>query len=104
MSKIKNTKTNQIVNKSKGAIVKVLARLTATGLISFGIGGAVTFDRYNSYWNQTIFRVQTVDFNILSHTLPTKLSYALIKKQPQEVQRTLDSNYSLFGLIVTDAS
>lgn len=104
MSKIKNTKTNQIVNKSKGAIVKVLARLTATGLISFGIGGAVTFDRYNSYWNQTIFRVQTVDFNILSHALPTKLSYALIKKQPQEVQRTLDSNYSLFGLIVTDAS
>jgi hypothetical protein len=104
MSKIKDTKTNQIVNKSKGAIVKVLARLTATGLISFGIGGAVTFDRYNNYWNQTIFRVQTVDFNILSHTLPTKISYALIKKQPEEVQRTLDSNYSLFGLVVTDSS
>lgn len=104
MSNIKDTQTNQIVNKGKGAIVKVLARLTATGIISFGIGGAVTFDRYNSYWNQTIFRVQTVDFNILSHTLPTKLSYALIKQQPQEVQRTLDSNYNLFGLIVTDSS
>ncbi|QLE45166.1 hypothetical protein FD723_33110 (plasmid) [Nostoc sp. C052] len=89
---------------NRGAILKVLARLATTGIISFGVGGAVTFDRYNNYWNQTIFRVQTVDFNILSHTLPTKLSYAIIKNKPEEVQRTLDSNYSLFGLIVTDSS
>jgi hypothetical protein len=102
MSNIQNTQTNQTTNR--GAILKVLARLATTGLISFGIGGAVTFDRYNNYWNQTIFRVQTVDFNILSHTLPTKLSYALIKNQPEEVQRTLNSNYNLFGLIVTDSS
>ncbi|MBD2563950.1 MULTISPECIES: NERD domain-containing protein [Nostoc] len=98
----KNTQAPQTSNR--GAILKVLARLATTGIISFGIGGAVTFDRYNNYWNQTIFRVQTVDFNILSHTLPTKLSYAIIKNKPEEVQRTLDSNYSLFGLIVTDSS
>ncbi|MBD2505392.1 nuclease-related domain-containing protein [Anabaena azotica] len=102
MKKITNT------NSAGGAIRRqvrnTIGRLTLTGIISFGIGGAVTFDRYNNYWNQTIFRVQTVDFNILSHTLPTKLSYALLKKQPEEVQRTLDSNYSLFGLIVTDSS
>lgn len=102
MSNIQNTQTNQTTNK--GTALKVLARLVTTGIISFSIGGAVTFDRYNNYWNQTIFRVQTVDFNILSHTLPTKLSYALIKKQPEEVQRTLNSNYNLFGLIVTDSS
>ena len=104
MSKIKDTQTNQIVNKGKGAILKVFARLATTGLISFGIGGAITFESYNNYWDKTIFRVQTVDFNILSHTLPTKLSYALIKEQPEEVQRTLDSNYHHFGLIVTDTS
>ncbi|MEH2076985.1 MAG: hypothetical protein V7K57_21730 [Nostoc sp.] len=85
-------------------IKNTIGRLTLTGIISFGIGGAVTFDRYNNYWNQTIFRVQTVDFNILSHTLPTKLSYAIVKNKPEEIQRTLDSNYSLFGLIVTDSS
>lgn len=89
---------------NKMSIKNTIGRLTLTGLISFGIGSVVTFERYNSYWNQTIFRVQTVDFNILSHTLPTKLSYAILKKQPQEVQRTLDSNYSLFGLVVTDSS
>lgn len=98
------TSSTDTQTSNRGGIFKVAARLVTTGIISFGIGGAVTFDRYNNYWNQTIFRVQTVDFNILSHTLPTKLSYALIKKQPQEVQRTLDSNYSLFGLIVTDSS
>lgn len=98
----KNIQTSEASNR--GRILKVLARLATTGIISFGIGGAVTFDRYNSYWNQTIFRVQTVDFNILSHTLPTKLSYAIINRKLEEVQHTLDSNYSLFGLIVTDPS
>lgn len=102
MVSITDTQTTQTSNKL--GILNVLARLATTGIISFGIGGAVIFDRYNSYWNQTIFRVQTVDFNILSHTLPTKLSYAIIKNKPEEVQRTLDSNYSLFGLIVTDSS
>ncbi|WP_138504403.1 NERD domain-containing protein [Nostoc sp. PA-18-2419] len=101
---VNSTDTQATQTSNRGAILKVLARLATTGIISFGIGGAVTFDRYNNYWNQTIFRVQTVDFNILSHTLPTKLSYAIIKNEPEEVQRTLDSNYSLFGLIVTDSS
>ncbi|MBD2341828.1 NERD domain-containing protein [Calothrix sp. FACHB-156] len=102
MAKSIDTQATQTSNK--GGILKVLARLATTGIISFGIGGAVTFDRYNNYWNQTIFRVQTVDFNILSHTLPTKLSYAIIKNELEEIQRTLDSNYNLFGLIVTDSS
>lgn len=101
---VNNRDTQATKTSNRGAILKILARLATTGIISFGIGGAVTFDRYNNYWNQTIFRVQTVDFNILSHTLPTKLSYAIIKNKPEEVQRTLDSNYSLFGLIVTDSS
>lgn len=101
---VNSTNTQATQTSNRGAILKVLARLATTGIISFGIGGAVTFDRYNNYWNKTIFRVQTVDFNVLSHTLPTKLSYAIIKNEPEEVQRTLDSNYNLFGLIVTDYS
>ncbi|TBR56474.1 hypothetical protein B4U84_29095 [Westiellopsis prolifica IICB1] len=101
---VNSTDTQATQTSNQGGILKLLARLATTGIISFGIGGAVTFDRYNNYWNQTIFRVQTVDFNILSHTLPTKLSYAIVKNQPEEVQRTLDSNYNLFGLIVTDYS
>ncbi|XHL97670.1 MAG: type II toxin-antitoxin system HicA family toxin [Microcoleus anatoxicus] len=39
---------------------------------------------------------------MLSHTLPGKLSYTLLQGNIGELQRTLDSNYGLFGLIVTD--
>ncbi|MEK0195984.1 chromosome partitioning protein ParA, partial [Microcoleus anatoxicus PTRS1] len=39
---------------------------------------------------------------MLSHTLPGKLSYTLLQGNTGELQRTLDSNYGLFGLIVTD--
>ncbi|MEG3892737.1 type II toxin-antitoxin system HicA family toxin [Microcoleus sp. Z1_A1] len=60
------------------------------------------WEHYNNYWHGTIFRVQTVDFNMLSHTLPVKLSYTLLQGSIGELQRTLDSNYGLFGLIVTD--
>jgi len=46
--------------------------------------------------------VQTTDFNILSHILPTKLSYLLLVNDATEIQRTLNSNYGLFGIVVTD--
>ena len=73
--------------------------------MTLAVGSGISFVAFNhhTYWNKTIFRVQTVDFNLLSHTLPTKLSYALGQNQLDEVQRTLDSNYTLFGLVVTDA-
>lgn len=81
-----------------------LSRLALTGIATFSIGVSSIYERYNNYWNKTIFRVQTVDFNILSHTLPTKLSYSILQNQPKELQRTLNSNYNLFGLVVTDPS
>jgi mRNA-degrading endonuclease RelE of RelBE toxin-antitoxin system len=57
---------------------------------------------YKVFWEGAIARHQTVNFNILSHTLPTKLSYALLQGDRQEIQRTLDSNYGVFGLVVTN--
>lgn len=90
-----------MLNRQAAASAGRFAIALALGL---GIGTHEVFQRYKTYWNQTIYRVQTVDFNILAHTLPTKLSYALVQNQPKELQRTLDSNYSLFGLVVTDSS
>ena len=63
-------------------------------------GAAIVY--YQSYWNGTIFAVQTTDFNILSHTLPTKLSYILLHEDAEELRRTLNSNYGFFGIVVTD--
>lgn len=89
---------------NKIQLLNSILRLSLSGMIPFAVSGFLSFESYNNYWDRTIFRVQTVDFNILSHTLPAKLSYAITQNQTEEVQRTLDSNYSLFGLVVTDYS
>ena len=70
--------------------------------ISFSGATIANYINHASYWKKTIPRVQTVDFNILSHTLPTKLSYALLQGTEEELQKTLNSNYGFSGLIVTD--
>lgn len=57
---------------------------------------------YESYWEGTIKRVQTVDFNMLHHTLPTTLSYLVLTGQDESIQKVLDANYGIFGLVVTD--
>lgn len=90
------------IKESIQATVSSLARLVLIGSTAFGIASYANFGHHKSYWNGTIERVQTVDFNMLSHMLPTKLSQALIEGDEREIQRTLDSNYGLFGLVVTD--
>ena len=60
-------------------------------------------ENYKSYWLGTIFKVQTTDFNILHHTMPTTLSQLILADRDDLIQKALDSNYGLFGLVVTDA-
>ena len=57
---------------------------------------------YKSYWYGTIYRVQTTDFNILHHSLPPTLSRMILEGKSELVQKTLDSTYGLFGLVITD--
>lgn len=59
---------------------------------------------YESYWNGTIHRVQTVDFNILHHTLPACLSQLILAGKTDEIQKVLNSSYGIFGMVVTDPS
>ena len=47
-----------------------------------------TSTNHHNYWNRTIFAVQTIDFKILSHTLPTKLSTLIIQNDVKEIQPT----------------
>lgn len=90
------------IKESIQATVSSFGRLVLAGSTAFGLASYANFGHHKSYWNGTIERVQTVDFNMLSHMLPTKLSQALIEGDQPEIQRTLDSNYGLFGLVVTD--
>jgi hypothetical protein len=80
----------------------ILGRFIIFFSFAVGLGTFINRQHHNSYWNGTIYRVQTVDFNLLSHTLPTKLSYAIPLNNIEEIQRTLNSTYGLFGLAVTN--
>jgi len=74
----------------------------------FALGLVVWFvlcqAHYVSYWEGTIYRVQTVDFNLLHHTLPPTLSQLVIAGRDDLIQKVLDSTYGLFGVVVTDPS
>jgi hypothetical protein len=59
---------------------------------------------YHSYWEGTIYRVQTVDFNLLHHILPSTLSQLIVADRDDLIQRVLDANYGIFGLVITDPS
>jgi len=83
-------------------LINSLGRFTLIATFSLGLATVKNWENYKNYWYGTIFAVQTVDFNMLSHTLPVKLSYTLLQGNIEELQRTLDSNYGFFGLIVTD--
>ena len=91
------------LSRSKLSIICNLGVRAIFFLIGFSFLG-YKFIRYshNNYWQKTIWRVQTVDFNLLTHSLPTKISQALIDEEINELQRTLDSSYGYFGLVVTD--
>ena len=86
------------------SIFFALGRWAAIGVSTLSIATAANWSNYKSYWEGTIVRVQTTDFNLLSHILPTKLSYALIQGDTEELQTTLDSNYGVFGIVVTNCT
>ncbi|HEY9628111.1 MAG TPA: NERD domain-containing protein [Coleofasciculaceae cyanobacterium] len=81
-----------------------LVRAVAIGASALGVATTANWANHKSYWEGTISRVQTTDFNILFHTLPTKLSYTLIEGDIEELQQTLNSNYGLFGMVVTNCT
>jgi len=54
------------------------------------------------YWYGTIYHVETVDFNLLHHTLPNTLSQLIIADRDDLIEKVLDSNYGMFGLVITD--
>ena len=87
---------------NRTTLINSLRRFTLIATFSLGLATVKNWENYKNYWYGTIFAVQTVDFNMLSHTLPVKLSYTLLQGNIEELQRTLDSNYGFFGLIVTD--
>jgi hypothetical protein len=83
---------------NKNSLIRLVGALSISALS----GIVVIFYNNETYWNVTINRVQTVDFNILANVLPNTLSKQLLTGDKKGLQTTLDSNYGLFGMVVTD--
>ncbi|MGB8701292.1 MAG: NERD domain-containing protein, partial [Thermosynechococcaceae cyanobacterium] len=64
-------------------------------------GSCLVYFNSRSYW-ETRKRVQTVDFHILFHQLPYKLSALKISKNTKEIQRLINSSNGFFGIVVTN--
>jgi signal transduction histidine kinase len=82
----------------QAALLRLLLSLVLTSCIAL----ILNYISYDNYYGRTIFRTQTVDFNILAHTLPFKLSTDLVNNDLEDIKQTMDSNYGLFGLLLTD--
>ncbi len=85
-------------------IVSLKKRILIPALIVVGVLIWFSLCRafYESYWTGTVHRVQTVDFNLLHHTLPSTLSQLIVSGRDDQIQNVLDSTYGLFGLVITD--
>jgi hypothetical protein len=100
MSKLSNS-SNDFFKRhplDKSSVIRGFGAL----LLSAGTGIGVVYLNYHNYWKVTIYRTQTVDFNMLATLLPSKVSTHLLKNDSKGLQEVLDTNYGLFGTIVTN--
>lgn len=77
-------------------------RLLAIGSVSLACATVLNWVNYRGYWHGTVLRAETVNFNILAHTLPNRLSEALIRQDLADIDRVINSHYGLFSIVVTD--
>jgi len=62
----------------------------------------ITYYQYKNYWESTITRVQTVDFNILHATLPYAIAFLEEDQRSDLIEQVLNSNYGFFSMAYTD--
>lgn len=89
-------KSNSIIASSARVFIVVLLALITSVFLLHRV--------YYNYYFKTIYHVETVELNIMSHSFPTKISYALNSKNYLELQKTIESNYGLFDVAVTDCT
>lgn len=82
-------------NRPTAVMVGLVASLlvfSATFLFSFK-------NSYQSYW-QAIYRVQTVDFNMVAHAFPALVREHIVSNDSESLKELLNSNYSVFAMAV----
>ena len=78
--------------------LKVWSRFSLIIIVIFFIA----YYQHKIYWQSTITRVQTVDFNILHATLPYAIAFLEENHRSDLIEHVLNSNYGFFSMVYTD--
>ncbi|MEB3175664.1 MAG: type II toxin-antitoxin system HicA family toxin [Cyanobacteriota bacterium] len=79
-----------------------LVRLLGIEIVALILGLGLIYKAYDGHWRGVRYRAQTLEFNLLAHTLPPTLSLTLRRGDQAALQAILDSNDGQFGLVLTD--
>jgi hypothetical protein len=83
--------------KSRNLLWKILG-------VSVLASAIPTYLHYNKYYQQEVPAARNKDLELLSRTLPIKLSQALVTGQGEEIQKTLDSAGEKHTLVITNCT
>lgn len=81
----------------------ILSKISRILFLIFIFASLFLLSCYLAYFSycKTIFHVETVEINMFHNSLPTQLAHILKLNDGASLKRVLESNFSLFGLVVT---
>lgn len=85
-------------------LLNILLRFVVFISLSALIAKPVSREYYDNYYSTALLKIHTTDLNFFSDQLRTKLSYYLLMNDLVSLQRILDSNFGLFGFVITDCA
>ena len=85
-------------------LLNISLRLIIILLLAIVIAKPINREYYDNYYSKALLKIHTTDLNFLSDQLRTKLSYFLLMNDIVSLQNVLDSNFGLFGFVITDCT
>lgn len=77
-------------------------RFATVVVLAVLLASPINHENYDNFYTKTLFKLHTTNLGILSDQLTAQLSYLLFTNDTVALQDVLDSNFGLFGFVVTD--
>lgn len=85
-------------------LTHILLRFLAIVSLCILIAKPVSREYYDKYYSTALLKIHTTDLSFFSDQLRTQLSYYLLLNDLVSLQRVLDSNFGLFGFVITNCT
>lgn len=74
-------------------------------ILSVMFGTYLNQKNYNEYYSKTLLRLHTdTKISAMTEDLPQRIAFLLMQGDAANLQKLLDSNYALLGLVITDCT